>query len=106
MDFWQRDLNKNEKMYLPIICTKWNLFRLFFFTFRTQTSPSTNNQVRPEMPKVVTHTHDEDFSDEESDNKSDEKNSPADTCEEETQPPKSNNVTLAHNEREVIEGKE
>ncbi|XP_065216495.1 cytosolic purine 5'-nucleotidase isoform X2 [Planococcus citri] len=31
------------------------------------------NQLRPEMPKIVTHTHDEDYSDEESDNKSEEK---------------------------------
>lgn len=30
-------------------------------------------QLRPEMPKIVTHTHDEDYSDEESDNKFEEK---------------------------------
>ncbi|KAK7571818.1 hypothetical protein V9T40_014290 [Parthenolecanium corni] len=36
-------------------------------------TPANSSQVRPEMPKIVTHTHDEDYSDEESDNKSEGK---------------------------------
>lgn len=38
-------------------------------SFLFQLPPS----VRPEKPKTLTHTHDEDLSDEESDNKSEEK---------------------------------
>ena len=64
-----------------------------------------NNQVRPEMPKIVTHTHDEDYSDEESDNKSEDKNSPEISSTDaackgltKTHPEMPKNVTHTHDE--------
>lgn len=60
--------------------------------------------MRPETPKIVTHTHDEDYSDEESDSKSEDKNSPENSTSDvqKSLAQTHNNITHIHPEKPKI----